>query len=199
VITKVCSKCDEEKDIEDFYKIGDKRRPECKKCTYYINKKYKLDNRDLILLHKKKYHQSEIGKETDKNFYQKYRKNIPKEVKDKLKKSHKIWCYNQYNTNSKYKFITSIRSLIGKSFKNSKKPNKTEEILGCSIDEFRKYIESKFIDGMNWNNQGKWHLDHIVPISWSKDIDDVIRLNHYTNFKPMWGIENIKKGNKYEG
>jgi len=52
---------------------------------------------------------------------------------------------------------------------------------------------------MNWDNQGKWHLDHIIPISWAKDIDDILKLNHYTNFKPMWGIENIRKGNRYEG
>lgn len=197
--TKVCSKCGNSKEITQFYKNGDKTRPECKLCSYKGNKKYKSENKDLINQLKRKYHQSNKGKETDKVYSTKYRKDMPKSVRDKLRNSHKAWCHNQYNTNSKYKLIVSIRNLIGKSFKGSVKPAKTEEILGCSIDEFRRYIEDKFTLGMDWDNQGQWHLDHIEPISWAKNEEEIIRLNHYTNFKPMWGIENIKKGNKYKG
>lgn len=80
----------------------------------------------------------------------------------------------------------SIRNLIGKSFRNKIKPDKTESILGCSMDEFRIYIENQFIGDMCWDNQGLCHLDHIVPISWSKNEDEIIQFNHYTNFKPMW-------------
>ena len=51
---------------------------------------------------------------------------------------------------------------------------------------------------MSWENQGKWHLDHIIPISSAKTEEDVIRLNHYTNFQPLWAEDNFKKGKKYE-
>ena len=78
-----------------------------------------------------------------------------------------------------------------------KKSAKTEIILGCTVLEFRNYIESKFIDGMNWKNQGKWHLDHIKPLALGTNEEEVIELNHYTNFQPLWAIDNLRKGSKY--
>lgn len=194
---KICSKCGLKKDVSEFYKLRGSTRPECKNCTYKSNRKYRENNRDFIRSLKRKYHNSDIGKETNRKYTKKYRENIPKEVKDKLRLSHKIWCHNQYNSNSRYKLIVSIRNLIGKSFRNQIKSKSTIDILGCSIDEFRIYIENQFTDGMNWGNQGEWHLDHITPISWATNEDEILKLNHYTNFKPMWGTDNIKKGNRF--
>jgi hypothetical protein len=192
---KVCSKCGELKDLKDFYK----NRPECKYCSYLKNKEYKSKNKEKIKELKRRYHKSERGIEANKKYAIKYRENLPDYVKTKLRESHKKYCNNRYNSDSQYKLMVSIRSLIGKSFRNNKKSKRTQEILGCTIEEFRKYIESKFIDGMSWENQGVWHLDHIIPISRAKNEEDLIKLNHYTNFKPMWGVDNLKKGNRYDG
>ena len=49
---------------------------------------------------------------------------------------------------------------------------------------------------MNWENQGEWHLDHIYPVSLAKDEQELIKLNHYTNFQPLWAADNLLKGNK---
>ncbi len=49
---------------------------------------------------------------------------------------------------------------------------------------------------MNWNNHDLWHLDHIYPVSLAKDENHLIELNHYTNFQPLWAVDNIKKSNK---
>jgi len=49
---------------------------------------------------------------------------------------------------------------------------------------------------MSWENRGKWHIDHIVPVSSAKTEQDIIKLNHYTNLRPMWASDNIKKSNK---
>ena len=76
------------------------------------------------------------------------------------------------------------------------------DILGCSFDFFKKYIESKFEDDMNWSNHGqssvekRWQLDHIVPISLAKNEYEIIKLNHYSNFQPMWESDNKSKGNR---
>lgn len=194
---KKCNRCNLDKDISEFYKKGDSTRPECKSCTNKVNKEYKKNNRDFVNQLKRKYHQSENGKKVDKKYSDNYKKNMPTSVKDKLRQTHKTWCNYQYNNNSKYKLIVSIRNLIGKSFRGSKKPMKTESILGCTIGEFRIHIEKQFTEGMCWENHGKWHLDHIVPISWAKGEAEILEFNHYTNFKPMWGIDNIKKGNRF--
>lgn len=194
---KMCNRCGGEKNINDFYKNGSSHRPECKKCTNLVNKKYRLNNKEFIKELKRKYHKSEKGRETDRIYYTNYRKNMPDSVKDKIKKSHRVWCHNQYNNNNKYKLVVSIRNLIGKCFRGKTKSKSTEDILGCSIEQFRIYIENQFTNGMCWENQGEWHLDHIIPVSWASTDEEVYKLNHYNNFKPMWGIDNIKKGNKF--
>jgi hypothetical protein len=74
--------------------------------------------------------------------------------------------------------------------------SKTCEILGCSYAEFKLHIEAQFADGMGWHNRSLWHIDHHIPLASAKNEEDVIRLTHHTNLKPMWSIDNIKKSDK---
>lgn len=95
-----------------------------------------------------------------------------------------------------------IRSLISVSFKNkfTKKSKKTKEILGCSFLEFKIHIENLFDENMSWKNYGKyWQLDHIIPISWAINKEELYKLNHYTNFQPLYWVDNVNKGNKFKG
>ncbi len=74
--------------------------------------------------------------------------------------------------------------------------------LGCSIPEFRIYIETLFQPDMAWNNWGKkgWHLDHIQPLA-SFDLtgrDQFLMACHYTNYQPLWWLDNLRKGAKSE-
>lgn len=88
-----------------------------------------------------------------------------------------------------------LRKSIGNTFKrkNLTKSNKTTEILGLSIEQFKQYIESQFKQGMSWENRGDWHIDHIIPISFAENEEEVIMLNHYTNLRPLWKVENLSK------
>ena len=70
------------------------------------------------------------------------------------------------------------------------KTSRTREILGCSFKEFKTYIENQFREGMNWENRGKWELDHIVPLCVGKTKEEILALNHYSNFQPLWREEN---------
>jgi hypothetical protein len=76
---------------------------------------------------------------------------------------------------------------------------KTEQYVGCSFDEARRAIESKFELGMSWDNYGTaWELDHIVPMS-SFDLsnpDQAMKVNHISNLQPMHPHFNRSKGNK---
>lgn len=71
-------------------------------------------------------------------------------------------------------------------------------MFGCSPDELREKIESKFIDNMSWDNYGfnGWHIDHMTPLFSAKTEDDLKRLSHYSNLQPLWKPTNIKKGFK---
>lgn len=74
--------------------------------------------------------------------------------------------------------------------------SKTYEILGCSYQEFKLYIESQFVYGMGWHNRSLWHIDHHIPLATAKTEEDVVALTHHTNLKPMWARDNILKSDK---
>jgi len=84
-------------------------------------------------------------------------------------------------------------AFINKGFvKNSK----TEDILGCKVEFFNEYIESKFTNGMSWERISDIHLDHIIPLATVVTEEDIYRLNHYTNFQPLWAKDNLQKSDK---
>ena len=99
-----------------------------------------------------------------------------------------------------FKLVFNTRTLIRNSIKRqyTKKSKKTQEILGCSFEEFKIYLEEQFDENMNWDNQGSyWHMDHKKPISLAMSEEEVYELNHYTNFQPLYWEDNLSKGNKY--
>jgi len=71
-----------------------------------------------------------------------------------------------------------------------------ESIVGCSTSYFKQYIESLFLEGMSWDNHGKWHLDHIIPLSSAKTGEELLALNKYTNLQPLWAKDNLAKGKR---
>lgn len=67
--------------------------------------------------------------------------------------------------------------------------------------EFRKHIESRFLPGMGWHNAREWHLDHIRPCA-SFDLtrsEDVRECYHYSNYRPLWARDNLRKGSMWRG
>lgn len=83
-----------------------------------------------------------------------------------------------------------------------KKNAKTIEYLGCSIADFKNYLESLFSDGMNWSNHGngigKWNIDHIIPCN-AFDLtneEEQRECFRYKNMGPLWWEENVHKSDK---
>ena len=76
---------------------------------------------------------------------------------------------------------------------NYSKKSRTHEILGCSYEELKIYLESKFESWMTWDNKGLyngelnygWDIDHIIPMSSANTEDEIYKLNHYTNLQPL--------------
>ena len=81
-----------------------------------------------------------------------------------------------------------------------KKTQHTEELLGCTIEHCKKYLESLFKEGMSWDNYGYrgWHIDHIVPCSAFDltKVEEQKKCFHYTNLQPLWAKDNLSKGDK---
>jgi hypothetical protein len=218
-----CKLCDKEyalqrKDYQKNYYISKKdSNPELykqKRAEGYIknkekikirNKEYVLKNKDVVKKRKQEWalkNKVKIAKKKREKYLLNKEEISLKQKEYRLKTKEKR---NEYERNKNiedpfYKFKNNVRKLISHTFKNNKlkKQSKTEDILGCSVEEFKNHIQSKFTEGMSFYNHGKngWHLDHIIPISSAKTEEDVIKLNNYTNFQPLWAKDNLSKGNK---
>ena len=74
--------------------------------------------------------------------------------------------------------------------------------IGCTGQELKRHLESKFRDGMTWENHGTvWEIDHIIPLA-SIDLtntEEIARLSHYTNLQPLLKHENRKKSDSVLG
>lgn len=188
---KVCSKCKVEKDVCEFRKSSKMKnglQSECKSCAKL---RYQL-NREEILIKKKIY--NEKNKEKKSEYDKKYR------LKNKLKKNEYIRNYrkNRRLIDPTFRIIESMRSRLKNFFKsnNIQNYNKTFNIVGCTPQELKEYLEKKFTDEMSWDNYGQWHIDHKIPLSSAISDDDVYKLCHYTNLQPLWSEDNLKKSNK---
>ncbi len=215
---KNCIKCNVDKELTDFPKKGNR----CKKCINLENsigrQKRKLNGSTKQADSNKAYHElnKEAIKERKRLWYIDNLTNIKTKNKiwrttnsDKLQQYQIQYNAKQYKENPIYKVKTRIRKAIRHSLKTSgfTKQTKTAVILGCSFDEFKLHLESKFEPWMNWGNHGLyngelnhgWDIDHITPISSAITEQDVVRLNHYTNLQPLCSrVNRFIKRNKIE-
>lgn len=199
---KVCTKCKVEKKLIDFTKdvtSKDGLRSSCKDCSreYYLSRRDNITERTRRYSKEYRLKNKEKIKKDQKQYRLKNKEKIKEYLlrnKEKKRDKHRL----KLKSNPMYKLTCIIRSLICSSFRNNgyTKRSKSYEILGCTFDEFKIHLENQFTEGMSWENQGKWHLDHIYPVSLAKSEEEIIKLNHYTNFQPLWAIDNLKKGNK---
>jgi hypothetical protein len=121
-----------------------------------------------------------------------------KNNREKYNKKKRDYMKSRRESDPIFKFRGNISHLIRNSLtrKGFTKRSKAYQILGCSYMEFFDHIESKFQDGMTWDNRNLWHIDHIIPVSSAKTEQELLNLNHYTNLQPLWALDNIKKSNK---
>lgn len=103
-------------------------------------------------------------------------------------------------SNPAFRLRQNLSIRISKAIsKNGKKCAKTADILGCSLDSFRMYLESRFEPGMSWENYGRvWHIDHIMPCAifdLSKP-EHQKRCFHFSNLQPLFAKDNMSKRDK---
>lgn len=156
------------------------------------NKQLSLTEKDRELRRQKDRENRVKNKEKIYDSRKKYRENN----KELIRENKKKYCSNKRKTDPLFKLKENTRTLIKNNLINkshNKKGTKTNEILGCSFEEFKKYLESKFEHWMSWNNYGKfngefnfgWDLDHIIPMVNASTKEEIIKLNHFTNFQPL--------------
>jgi len=171
--------------------------------TKKLNKKKRVPGTDFYKKHleyNKKYLVNYNKLETTK--LKKYNKHNPIQKAKEIRRVN-LYVSKRRKTDKLFKIKLNLRKQVFRILnkKNKKNNIKTFDLLGCTAQYFKEYMEKKFKPVMNWNNYGKlgWHIDHIKPLSLAKNVKDVIdgKFFHYTNLQPLWANENIKKSNKY--
>ena len=207
-ILKKCTGCLEEKELSLFGLSSiakDGLKYKCKECRSnsqktYLNseagqiagKKYRSNNKELIVSRRVSYYNKNrddiIRKTTN------YSKNNQEWQKEYINK----YMRNRMKIDPLFKLQSVLRSRINNAFKSSTwdKNTKTHLTLGCDYLTAFKHLERKFTIGMNWENQGEWHIDHVIPLSSATTKEELIKLCHYTNLQPLWAFDNLSKGNK---
>lgn len=134
--------------------------------------------------------------EKDKLARQKYKKDN----KERIKKYLNVYIKRRMKIDESFKLSYNIRTRIRRALKKDFKKSKTIDLLGCSIEFLKVYLENKFKEGMSWENYGRygWHIDHIKPCS-KFDLtqeSEQKKCFNYTNLQPLWAVDNLKKYNK---
>ncbi len=194
--TKRCSCCCELKSISEFRLDRGKPRSKCAPCdrqmsndSYHRNKEKHKEKRRLY--HLQRYpsaKEEQQRKVREKTKTPEYREKNNKRLKEKR------------DSNPVYRMKLNMRRRCLCALKGQYKFKTTYKLIGCSVEELRIHLESKFLDGMNWDNYGMygWHVDHIIPVS-SFDLsteEGQKQAFHYTNLQPLWAKDNLSKSAK---
>lgn len=103
---------------------------------------------------------------------------------------------NRYHTDPCYRLSKNLRSRVGRAIARDSKSDGTLALLGCSVQELKDKLESKFSNGMSWDNCGRWSIDHIIPCA-AFDLTNPVHQRacfNWRNLQPMWLSDNQKKG-----
>lgn len=225
---KTCNKCNVEQKLVNFElrKDTNQYRLSCKKCRslHRKNKSFlpKLESTCIVCKITKKsdffhkdqrrssgvYHTcKDCRKNETKNSYLRRKEKVKKRCNEYYYKNTSKIRSNQIKRQKErmkddvfFLMKRRLRNRLYYALKNKewKKNTHFTKYIGCDRDTLIAHIESQFQEGMSWDNMGKWHLDHKIPLDSAKTEQELYTLNHYTNLQPLWAIDNIKKGNKID-
>lgn len=219
-----CKPCDSERkknwEVENEEKVKEKRKQYYLSTRQLVDPEQKAINKKIVIEKLRagaiRYIESTPRlsaeerkmrkREGDKKYREKYKDRIV-ENKRKYQKSGratemaKKWQAKQMN-NIDFRTKKRLRGRIYVALKRGVKSQGTMELLGCDIEQFKNHFQSLFTEGMTWDKYmaGEIVIDHKKPCALfdlTKPGDQKICF-HYTNLQPLWELDNLKKGTKYE-
>tara|TARA_B100001093_G_C26546981_1_gene892796 strand:- start:93 stop:785 length:693 start_codon:yes stop_codon:yes gene_type:complete len=171
------------------YLAGERRR---KKEKYSTDKNYssKLKQRS-----KKRYHSLSDDQKFERN-----KKNREREDPIKRRKYHKNYQNKRNKEDINHRLAGSLRARVRAAIKRDKtiKSFSTMKLVGCTIEELKKHLQSQFDNKMSWQNYGSWHIDHKKAVS-KFDLTnskEQKKCFNYKNLQPLWGTDNLRKSNR---
>jgi hypothetical protein len=165
---KICTGCNRELSLDNFYNTTRKtqnglvivKMPRCKQCKYDEQKKYRENNLEKLQKRDAIYHQ----KVKDRRRLLEIERLKTPEGKEKLREYRRMYRKKKSEEDPTFKLHQNLRKRIWKCIEKKSKSSKI--YLGCTIEEYKDWIEFTMEDGMTWDNYGSvWNIDHVIPIS----------------------------------
>ena len=225
-MTKICTRCRQEKSFTDFGNRKDQKDGKdiyCKTCKNIFNNEWlsKPGNKDKQRVksterNRKWYHKNPIKKITSNNKWKinnkeqvaQYHHQYQQDNKEYIKDYQRNYVKSKKENDLLFKLRANLRSRQYAAIKNNQKTGSAIKDLGCTIKEFQIYLESLFYsnpdtgESMTWENWGrgknKWQIDHIINLA-SIDIsnrEQYLKVSHYSNQRPLWGKQHLEKTKK---
>ena len=228
---KTCSQCGIDKSTTEFRKnkySADGLQCWCRQCYNIYKKQWRNNNPGKSTAEKRRYRNkypdkvAAVQKEWRSNnpervrlLYERWKENnseynstrgkeYKRAHKEQIRVQKRNYKNNKWKSDIKFKLSEGLRSRLRLAIKGGQKSGSAVRDLGCSIEDLKLYLESKFQPGMTWDNwsngEGKWNIDHIKPLSKFDltDREQFLKACHYTNLQPMWWIDNMKKRDKFQ-
>lgn len=147
---------------------------------------------------KRRAHQRKVyDRQKDRDRHKRYLENSSEIQRAKRRERFRLAQKRRRKSDS-YRIEDSLRRRLNKALHGKAKYESALKVLGCSVEDFKIYLESKFDVGMSWENYGQWHIDHIMPCAifdLSKP-EHQKRCFHFSNMQPMWAEDNLRKRDK---
>lgn len=194
---------------------SDWRATRCKSCAVEVKAEWRKNNPERAKQASQKQALKDKGLNKRLKYSRKYyqthkalchhrttewRKNNREYANAKMLERHK----RRLQENPNYRFSYNIRGRIRGLLRGHRKSASTEQLLGCTVAEFRKYLETQWEPWMSWDNygnkHGQWCIDHVMPV-YAFDLSDPDQQKlcfHYTNLRPLCCKLNREKWHRYE-
>jgi hypothetical protein len=210
---KHCIRCKHDKGISEYYKSSnnlDGLASYCKQCHSELMKAVRSKNAEYYRKYgdEWKLKNKEHIKEVNKAWYQNNKeKRLESTYKWRRENPEKHRSINNKSQNKRLrtpmgKLNNSFHVAIYKTLKSGKGHRRWCDIVGYTAEQLKCQLEKKFKPGMTWENYGKWHIDHKIPVSvfnFEKPEDmDFKKCWGLNNLQPMWAKENMVKHAKID-
>lgn len=222
--SKTCIKCATDKPLGEYYtRSSGKLSNTCKGCVKTAQKKRYSDNREKIRAATRRYRENNIDERRKKEREYSRRNAAARDARvkafhkanphkaseysrtyarsDKGKKQASRYYRDKLSNCDDFKAATAARNMLKRTLMatGSGKKGSTFKTIGYGPSDLKRHLESRFSDGMSWENYGAWQIDHIIPVAEMVrlGITCAKRINALSNLRPVWASENLSKGDRF--
>lgn len=207
VQSKTCTKCGELKPVSEFARAATGTfgvRGDCRRCRKVIGAKWyanlppgKKTARASDPRHKASMAAYRL-RYAEKIREQRRRDWVERDVEASRQAARETM--RRIRKTARGKLQGNVSRALHRALKGRKSGAASFELLGYTVEELIDHLERQFVRGMSWKNYGRWHVDHIRPLSafdYEYATDPGFREAWaITNLRPLWAKDNLIKSGR---